>query len=132
LQVFEQQAGYQKSGGLLLLPPNATHALAAIDPPLLHAAVATAVPDGRSIRHDHEGEGPIALRTLTWHPVPGVARSKGFLKRRHAKRRFAHINLREHITRETIRERSSVVFDGGDPREEQQYRLCVTGIVPTS
>jgi 2-polyprenyl-6-methoxyphenol hydroxylase-like FAD-dependent oxidoreductase len=55
LQVFEKFPGYQQAGALLSLAPNAQKALHAIDPALLVAADAAAVPDGRSISFDHEG-----------------------------------------------------------------------------
>ena len=57
-QVFEQFPHYQQAGALLGLAPNTQKALHAIDPALLAAAAATAVPDGRSISFDHEGTGP--------------------------------------------------------------------------
>lgn len=55
LQVFEQFPNYHQAGALLGLAPNTQKALHAIDPALLDAAAATAVPDGRSISFDHEG-----------------------------------------------------------------------------
>jgi hypothetical protein len=66
LQVFERFPGYQQAGALLSLAPNTQKALHAIDPALLAAAEATAVPDGRSIIYDHEG----ACAHQTWPAVP--------------------------------------------------------------
>ena len=53
--MFEKFPGYQQAGALLGLAPNAQKALHAIDPALLEAVEATAVPDGRSISFDNEG-----------------------------------------------------------------------------
>ena len=54
-QVFEQNPRYQKAGSLLYMPPNAQKALAAIDPALLLAAAAAAVPDGHRVCRDLQG-----------------------------------------------------------------------------